>query len=184
MEVEGGYMKRTFIISDTHFFHQWQNIVKYTGRPQNHTEIIAKKWNSIVNPEDTIIHLGDVSCGLKNYKDGEALIKKLFSKLNGTKHLIKGNHDYKENRYYIDLGFNTVQDYIIVENTLLCHYPLEHSKYDNEYQKQIEELKQIAKTNNITEVWHGHSHTKHYTEIEIKHRNFAVELNNYSPVLV
>ena len=174
---------KTYIISDTHFYHQ--RICDYTGRPQNHTEIIAENWNNIVNPEDTVIHLGDVSCGLKNYEDGQEMLEKLMNSLNGTKILIKGNHDYRENRYYIDLGFKSVHDYIIVENVLLCHYPLDFTnKYDNDYQEIKQKLLKIAEDNNITEVWHGHSHTRHFTDNKIKHRNFAVELNNYSPVLV
>lgn len=145
---------------------------------------MIENWNRVIQPEDTVIHLGDVSCGLKLYDNGQELIEKIISGLNGTKILIKGNHDYKPNRYYIDLGFESVQDYIIVEKTLLCHYPLELSKYDSEYHNQIKELMKIAADNNIEEVWHGHSHTKHYKNMKIPHRNFAVELNNYTPVLV
>jgi len=172
----------TYIISDTHFLHK--NIIKFTNRPQNHNQLMIENWNNIVKPDDTVIHLGDVSCGLKLYENGQELIEKIISSLNGTKILIKGNHDYKPNQYYIDLGFESVQDYIIVDKVLLCHYPLEIGQYDNEYQKEIEQLQKIAEENAIEEVWHGHSHTKHYTSTKIPHRNFAVELNNYTPVLV
>ena len=48
-----------YIISDTHFSHR--NIIEYCNRPYEDIETmnkdIVQKLNSIVHPEDVVIHL-------------------------------------------------------------------------------------------------------------------------------
>ena len=45
---------------------------------------IVKRWNSVVAPEDTVYHLGDVAMGgLENLE--------WVNNLNGTIHFIRGN---------------------------------------------------------------------------------------------
>ena len=74
-----------YIIADTHFSHN--NIIKYCERPFSDTQemnnYIVEKWNSVVKPNDIVLHLGDVGFGLK-----EELIP-LITSLNGNKILIK-----------------------------------------------------------------------------------------------
>ena len=86
-------MAKTFFVSDTHFGHE--NIISFCGRPfasvDEMDEALIKNWNSIVSKEDTIIHLGDFTF----YKDKKK-IQSIFSRLNGHKCLIFGNHDTKE----------------------------------------------------------------------------------------
>lgn len=52
-------------------------------------DAIIKNWNSVVKPEDTVYHLGDVGMG-KRWE-----IVKCFNDLNGHIHWILGNHDKK-----------------------------------------------------------------------------------------
>ena len=84
---------------------------------------IAEAWNALVTPEDTVWVLGDVAMG----KLDEAL--PWVSKLNGTKHLVVGNHDrpFRHTRKarnnpdrvtsaterYLEAGFTTVQDQVL-----------------------------------------------------------------------
>ncbi|MEL7644827.1 MAG: metallophosphoesterase [Anaerolineaceae bacterium] len=75
----------TWIISDTHFFHE--NIGKYCNRPERWQELIIKNWNDRVSPDDTILHLGDFALGKKSQ------IELLAGMLNGSLLLIQGNHD-------------------------------------------------------------------------------------------
>lgn len=82
-------MSNLFFTADTHFSHS--NIIKYCNRPFKHAEemdtALIRRWNSIVTPEDVVYHLGDFSlCS-------HARAKAFFDQLNGTKHLIIGNHD-------------------------------------------------------------------------------------------
>ena len=53
----------TWIISDTHFFHE--NIRRYCNRPENWQELIIKNWNDLVSPDETILHLGDFALATK-----------------------------------------------------------------------------------------------------------------------
>ena len=94
-----------FITSDTHFNHH--NIIEYTNRPFKHVDemdrILIENWNSVVNWDDTVFHLGDFSFGNPDYYK---------SRLNGNITFIKGNHDDKkltriENIHFI-FGMHTI----------------------------------------------------------------------------
>ena len=80
--------------SDLH--HQHSRIVEFTNRgkettQENHTEWLVEVWNKNVTPADVCYNLGDYSFA-KKYDD----IAKFTERLNGTKILIKGNHDRRE----------------------------------------------------------------------------------------
>ena len=88
-----------YFIADTHFGDD--NIRRYENRPfcsvNEMDTALIKNWNITVSQDDTIYVLGDFGA------DGTE--KEFLSKLNGTKYLIKGNHDVKSNEYYRDAGF-------------------------------------------------------------------------------
>ena len=76
--------------SDTHFGHA--RIIELCDRPFKdifHMDNeIVRRWNSVVHPEDTVFHHGDVALGQIDY----SLAK--VGELNGYKILIEdGNHD-------------------------------------------------------------------------------------------
>ena len=75
---------------DTHFNHP--NIIDYCNRPfkcVEHMDMeIIRKWNERVKENDTVIHLGDFG-----FLRGEKDMEYYFSQLNGSKIIIKGNHD-------------------------------------------------------------------------------------------
>jgi len=81
----------TFLTADTHFGHA----TMITGGPQRPfenvyemNEALIANWNSVVNPEDTVWHLGDFAM-----KSDAREIAEIYYALNGRKHLIIGNHD-------------------------------------------------------------------------------------------
>jgi len=78
-----------YFTSDTHFGHT--NIIKYCDRPFANVDemnrVMTERWNSVVKPEDTVFHLGDVAMGPKH------LIPSYMAGLNGKVILIAGNHD-------------------------------------------------------------------------------------------
>lgn len=80
----------TFFIADTHFGHA--NIIRYCDRPfeskQEHDETLIANWNSLVQKQDTVYHLGDFGFGSPKW-----LMDKIASRLRGKICLIKGNHD-------------------------------------------------------------------------------------------
>ena len=55
-------MSRTFVTSDTHFGHDREFLYGPRGFTsiQEHDEEVIRRWNSVVNPEDEVFHLGDV----------------------------------------------------------------------------------------------------------------------------
>ncbi len=95
LDAEGIGGRVIWFTSDTHFNHE--NIVKYSKRPFTDlgemTEVLVKNWNEVVEKGDTVYHLGDFA--LSYGKQSVDVIDNLLSRLNGQKHLIKGNHDRK-----------------------------------------------------------------------------------------
>lgn len=88
-------MSNIWVTSDTHFNHK--NILNFHDsegkRVRNFSsveemnEVMIERWNSRVKPGDKIYHLGDVFFGPKEW------IENNWSRLNGKKRLIVGNHD-------------------------------------------------------------------------------------------
>lgn len=78
--------------SDTHFGHA--NVIKHDCRPfltiDEHDAQLIENWNKVVKPGDCVYHLGDFSWHRKVVD-----VDKVLGQLNGTKHLVKGNHDEK-----------------------------------------------------------------------------------------
>src|ERR1035437_2359950 len=83
-------------------------------------EALVNNWNSVVKPEDTVYYLGDFGFG-----SAESLIN-YANQLNGTKHMIWGNHDKELQKYRGDTCFVTTSHYkeITIENQfiVLSHY--------------------------------------------------------------
>jgi len=96
-----------FFTSDEHYYHK--NIIKYCNRPFEHAEQMNEAMIGLHNatvPKDGVVwHIGDFSMLNKNRED---LIEKVLSRLNGTHHLILGNHDRLNPNAYVDLGFTSV----------------------------------------------------------------------------
>lgn len=112
-----------YFTSDTHFGHE--SIRTLADRPfeslaEMDSELISR-WNGVVKPGDTVWHLGDFahrnSASLADYR----------ARLNGTIHLVVGNHDVAIKGDNLAL-FASVQ--VMAEVTIrsksiiLCHYPL------------------------------------------------------------
>lgn len=112
-------------IADLHFGHK--NILSYDNRPftdiKEHDAEILEKWNSSVSEADDVFILGDVSWYSAAKTAG------LVQQLNGTKHLIIGNHDREllKNKGYRNC-FEEIEYYLEIEDEgkriILCHYPI------------------------------------------------------------
>ena len=115
----------TYYISDLHFGHA--NILSFDNRPfrdiRQHDAALISNWNRVVNPDDTVWVLGDISW----YPAGPTT--EIFKNLNGEKRLIMGNHDKKlVNDPGLRSQFAEIAEYkeIVDGNTcvVLCHYPI------------------------------------------------------------
>ena len=82
-------MGRIFITSDTHFCHDRAFLYEPRGFTpiQEHDEGVIRRWNSVVTPDDTVYHLGDVM--LNDNEHGMDCLRQL----NGNIIIIPGNHD-------------------------------------------------------------------------------------------
>lgn len=59
---------------------------------ENYHEKIEKNWQAIVKPEDLVLIPGDISWAMK--LENAMIDLEFIERLNGTKVLIRGNHDY------------------------------------------------------------------------------------------
>ena len=118
---------KLFFTSDLHFGHA--NIITFCSRPFRDVDdmenALITRWNDKVPEDGVVFILGDFCW------TGTANWKRILPKLNGTKYLILGNHDYeyynKAKKTFEELfaGIYDVAD-IVVDNQCiqLCHYPL------------------------------------------------------------
>jgi calcineurin-like phosphoesterase family protein len=96
-----------FFTSDTHFRHR--NIIKHDGRPYSSADemnaALIANWNSKVQSNDTVFHLGDVGVGAAK------ALREILDRLNGRIYLIKGNHDDSATRAVCRDRFEWIKDY-------------------------------------------------------------------------
>jgi len=97
----------TWFTSDHHFAHA--NILQYEYRPWEKIDQMDKglirRHNELVSKDDEVWFIGDFSLkgsGARNWYE------LTLSKLNGTKHLVLGNHDRMKPFAYVDCGFASV----------------------------------------------------------------------------
>lgn len=130
-----------FFTADTHFGdHRTINIHR---RPfatvADMDEALIDGWNAVVGPADTVWHLGDVA-------RRPADVPGLLARLNGVKHLLRGNNDPPATCEAA--GWSSVGDYAELEvdgrSLVLCHYPFR--SWNGQHRRAI----------NL----HGHSHGK------------------------
>lgn len=128
-----------FFTADTHFGdHRTINIQRrpFTSVAEM-DDVLVAGWNEVVGRDDEVWHLGDVA---RRSSD----VAPLLARLNGTKHLVRGNND--DPATGDAAGWASVQDY--AELTLdgaalvLCHYPFR--SWNGQHRRSI----------NL----HGHSH--------------------------
>lgn len=159
-----------YVVSDTHWFHR--NIVKYCNRDMAHNEIMLKRWNATIGPDDVVLHLGDLFMSKReNYIKFE---QQVAPHLNGKKYLILGNHDDKKIDYK-KLGFTVIKPFRIKYRG----YTIEFSHYPSD-----------GLLPGYIRV-HGHIHNNgyaHYTKPKRAYRkaniNCSVEVIDYTPQVV
>lgn len=150
-----------FFTADTHFGdHRMLNIHR---RPfatvAEMDEALVTAWNATISVHDIVWHLGDVA-------RRPADVPALLSRLNGTKHLIRGNNDpvatgeakgWTSVGHYAEL---TEDGHLLV----LCHYPLR--SWNGQHRRAI----------NL----HGHSHGR--LKPMLRQHDVGVDARNFRPV--
>lgn len=148
--MENSTQSKIWLTSDLHFAHNREFLYGPRGfnSIEEHDEEIIRRWNSVVNPRDTVYILGDLILG-----DNEHGIECL-KRLNGMKIFIHGNHDttnrcflYTNVAYLLDEGYATTLTYKHY-HFYLSHFPTITSNLEKESLKQM--------TINL----YGHTHQK------------------------
>ncbi len=106
--------------SDAHFGDT--RVISLMDRPfdsiEAHERALISRWNGVVAPDDTVYLLGDFALTEETVH--------LAGKLNGHKHLIKGNYDKFADELYLRY-FESVQDDLLLQTEhgifYLNHYP-------------------------------------------------------------
>lgn len=104
--------------ADHHFGHK--RIIELASRPfasvEEMDDEMVRRWNAVVTKGDLVYHLGDFAFADHNL---------YLPRLNGQKHLIRGNHDHS-NRVKKAEGWQSI-DYMKTvkvgeQRIVLCHY--------------------------------------------------------------
>ena len=150
-----------FFTADTHFGdHRTLNIHRRPFATVGEMdEALVTGWNAVIGPEDVVWHLGDVS---RRPIDVSALL----ARLNGTKHLIRGNNDPVATGEAD--GWASVGDYAELtegdHRLILCHYPFR--SWNGQHRRAI----------NL----HGHSHGK--LKPMLRQYDVGVDARDFRPV--
>jgi len=126
---------------------------------------MIEKWNSVVKENDLVIHCGDFAlCSREKFDP-------LIRSLNGRKVLIKGNHDARSWRFYIDNNrFSMVCKYFSLKGVLFTHRPADFFSLTHEENINV----------------HGHIHNldreSGFDTSDQKRINVSVEKIDYTPV--
>jgi len=118
-------MSKVYLISDLHFGHKnmerWAKDHRYIPSIEEHDLWLIEQWNSIVTKRDVVKVLGDVAWT----REGLEKVKLL----NGTKHLVMGNHDTFGVQAYMDVGFRILPGLARYKrDTWLSHAPIHPSE--------------------------------------------------------
>ena len=92
-----------WVISDTHFGHE--ACKEWCGRPDDFEDKIFNYMASFIEPEDILIHLGDVA--FYNEKQWHRWLR---SEVHGKHWLVKGNHDKRSDIWYLNNGWEYVSN--------------------------------------------------------------------------
>lgn len=121
---------KIFFTSDTHF--GYKSLMKFNKRPyldekEMDRDLIAN-WNSIVPTDGLTFVLGDIG------ETNNRRIIEVFEQLNGTKILIRGNHDSIYQKETLKRIFIEIHDILEIkvsdlngdkwQEIVLCHYPM------------------------------------------------------------
>jgi calcineurin-like phosphoesterase family protein len=155
-----GAVSTTYYTADLHFTHKMVAGLRGFNSPEEHDEAVIATWNATISREDVVWLLGDVGMGKPER------FWPLVERLNGTIHLIAGNHDavwpghrdaHKHQRAWLE-AFASVQCYarrrLAGHDVLLSHFPYggDHSETDRYPQYRLRD----------EGLWllHGHTHSR------------------------
>lgn len=159
---------KTFLIADLHFGHEGVcHFLNQYGKPlrpfltaEEMDEEIIERWNKKVSPNDKVYVLGDVAMSRQHIST--------IGRCNGTKVLIKGNHDLFKLSDYTPY-FKDIRGSHKLDSFILTHIPIHPES--------------VARwtSGNI----HGHLHSYNVMKDGVKDDRYfcvSVEQIDYAPI--
>jgi calcineurin-like phosphoesterase family protein len=163
---------KVYLISDTHFNHT--KIETYCDRPEDFTELIIRNWQNTVQPNDLVIHVGDVFIGkVEGWKA-------IYPLLPGRKVLVRGNHDKHPLLWWMENGFDFACDSMVFRHVWITHRPAQ----------SLPKHTYLNLHGHLHNIWHGFHKDEPDTEKINRagklynpwQRLFAIEYTDYRPV--
>lgn len=110
-----------FVIGDTHLSLSCNKPMDVFKGWTDYVDRLESNWNKVVSTEDSVVIPGDISWAM-NFQEAVEDFR-FLNNLNGTKYILKGNHDYwwntmsKMNKFLSENGFDSIR--IIHNNAYL-----------------------------------------------------------------
>lgn len=160
-----------YAISDLHLSFGTNKPMNIFGAKwENYTEKLQLNWQSVVKPDDVVIIPGDISWAMYIEESFEDF--RFLNSLNGTKLIMKGNHDYwwttisKMEKFFEDNNFNSIKilnhNSYMYNKTAICGtrgwtFPAENSTGDDKKIYEREKIRLVlsledAKSKNPEEI--------------------------------
>jgi calcineurin-like phosphoesterase family protein len=172
-------LTNAFWVSDLHIGHK--KIIEYSkehrldtngqafGSIEQHDEMLRYRWNSKVNPTDTVWILGDVCINKRNIS--------FLDSLNGRKLLVMGNHDNFGKEFFdselltrVDRTYGCAEKRFGEITTIMSHIPVHPCQLEYRYHFNL----------------HGHLHTHKIKDSngqeDLRYINLCMEHWNMTPV--
>ena len=135
-------------------------------------EALVAIWNSVVGKRDTVWHLGDFALGPR----GTAV--KHFRRLNGSVHLVRGNHDGDD--VVKGCGWASVHDVASFRvdgvRMTLCHYPM--LSWRGSSHNRDGEVRSIMAHGHV----HGTPANSRVPHLDVHRVDVGVDMRAYAPV--
>ena len=110
-----------FVIGDTHLSFSCNKPMDIFKGWTDYVYRLESNWNKVVSEEDSVVIPGDISWAM-SFQDAVEDFR-FLNNLNGTKYILKGNHDYwwntmtKMNKFLSENGFDKIK--IVHNNAFL-----------------------------------------------------------------
>ena len=116
-----------FYTADPHFGYEPLVVGRGFETAAQMDAALIENWNRVVGPEDTVYLVGDIGW------NGGHVPCRILARLNGRKHLIRGNHDTGyQDAPLLYRYFESVTDFLEIDDgkyhIFLSHYPMLYGK--------------------------------------------------------
>jgi len=162
----------TWFTADLHLGHA--NIIKYCDRPfkdvNEMDSTLISYWNTIIQPNDTVFHIGDFTLGNIN------VVIDYLARLKGNIVFLRGSHDYWMGDYIERYGEDIFSRHDIVKDSILeveinhqkivmCHYAMRSWPASFHGSWQL----------------YGHSHGRLESNRQPRQMDVGVDCHNFMP---